>query len=522
MKKHFKFIIFSIIYICTTILLSKSIAISLLNSEISSLEKKLDQIVQEIKDGNRTRSTYTELQIFTDDNNVPEDVQNVFKGSAHSNSIINGNLYISTPLTVNGKTKEVIRIGEKLNVNSSIFELIFLYSTVIYLFILIYYFNSKSSNDREISEINKIITRFHKNPYQELRVNSQSDPILDSVNNYSSQVYAILNDKNQQIDNILKLINTLDFPVFIYDDQGSLIKSNDSFKSEFPYATNISYFKDQIEFLNFLVSNLVGSNDIQGQFYFEDIDKYFQVKISNIDNLQGNYIVSMLDISEPIKAKISQDNFIANVSHELKTPLTSIIGFSDAITTHNISQEQVNEFSLIIKKEARRLENLVNDTLKLTKNNIKIQKNEIQINEIIEDILSKLYFQIEEKKLLVEKQLEDIYLLTNYDLFYGIAKNIIENAIFYTKDNGKIYISLNNDDKNVYLTVKDNGIGISLVNQERIFERFYRVDGARTNTTNGTGLGLAIVKHNAKYLDAKISMTSKLDEGTEISVAFPK
>ncbi|OFI47513.1 hypothetical protein BG262_09305 [Floricoccus penangensis] len=522
MKKHFKFIIFSIVYICTTILLTKSITTSLLNSEISSLEKKLDQIVQEIKDGNRTRSTYTELQIFTDDNKVPEDVQNVFKGSAHSNAIIDGNLYVSTPLTVNGKTKEVIRIGEKLNVNPSIFELIFIYSAVIYLFILFYYLNNKSSNDREISEINKIIARFHKNPYQELRVDSQSDPILDSVNNYSSQVYAILNDKNQQIDNILKLINTLDFPVFIYDDQGSLITSNGSFKLEFPHATNISYFKNQIEFLNFLVSNLVDSNDIQGEFYFEDIDKYFQVKISNIDNLHGNYIVSMLDVSEPIKAKISQDNFIANVSHELKTPLTSIIGFSDAITTHNISQKQVHEFSLIIKKEAERLENLVNDTLKLTKNNIKIQKTEVQANEVVDDILSKFYFQIEEKKLHIDKRLRNIYFLTNYDLFYGIAKNIIENAIFYTKNNGRIYISLNDDNDNVYLTVKDNGIGISIVDQERIFERFYRVDEARSTTTNGTGLGLAIVKHNAKYLNARISMISKLDLGTKITIIFPK
>ncbi|MGL4342001.1 MAG: sensor histidine kinase, partial [Lactococcus lactis] len=209
--------------------------------------------------------------------------------------------------------------------------------------------------------------------------------------------------------------------------------------------------------------------------------------------------------------------FIANVSHELKTPLTSIKGFAELLETDSISSSDTKNFASIINKESSRLMNLVQDTLLLTKQNHRIDKKKINLTTLIQNILQSSGPQINEKSLHLESQIEEITFKTNEPMVHSIFENLIENAIKYTPANGQIFVSLHLEQNKVIFSVTDNGPGLSEIQKERIFDRFYRVDESRAEVS-GTGLGLAIVEKNVQELHGTIDVVSILGKGTTFTV----
>lgn len=236
-------------------------------------------------------------------------------------------------------------------------------------------------------------------------------------------------------------------------------------------------------------------------------------------------VVVILDITEREKRDTLRREFTANVSHELKTPLTSISGFAELMKEGDVSGENVIDFSGSIYDEAQRLITLVNDIIKISEldgQSIAFENELVDLYELSNEVISRLENEAGKKNIA-------FHLIGGRAEIMGVRKildemlyNLCDNAVKYNKEDGMVDIVVNQTGEGVNVIVRDTGIGIPLAHQNRVFERFYRVDKSHSKKVGGTGLGLAIVKHGAMYHHAKISMESTVDVGTTITLTFSK
>lgn len=225
-----------------------------------------------------------------------------------------------------------------------------------------------------------------------------------------------------------------------------------------------------------------------------------------------------------MNAKMRQE-FTANVSHELKTPLTAISGYSELIQNGMTNEEETIRFAGEIHKSAKRLLTLINDTIRLSQLDTSEQKviyEAIDLYKIAEDCVNMLKFSAENHGIDISIHGTNAYLEGNREMLEEVVYNLCDNAIRYNNEGGKVEVTVKPVKGKIYLCVEDNGIGISKEHQERIFERFYRVDKSRSKSTGGTGLGLAIVKHIIQQHGAHMELTSEKGKGTKIEIEFSK
>lgn len=236
-------------------------------------------------------------------------------------------------------------------------------------------------------------------------------------------------------------------------------------------------------------------------------------------------VILIIDVTESVKREQLRREFTSNVSHELKTPLTSISGFAEMMKNGDTPDAVVTDFSTSIYDEAQRLINLVNDIIKISEldeKNVQAESEEIDLYELSADIINRL-------KPVADKRNISLNLIGESTVVSGTEKildemiyNLCDNAIKYNADSGTVDVILSESSRHIKLTVRDTGIGIPQSEQERIFERFYRVDKSHSKSIGGTGLGLSIVKHAAIYHNAEIKLKSELGKGTSITVQFSK
>lgn len=220
-------------------------------------------------------------------------------------------------------------------------------------------------------------------------------------------------------------------------------------------------------------------------------------------------------------AKARQD-FSANVSHELKTPLTAISGYAELIEAGMVDEEKQKHFILEIRKNAQRLLSLINDIIRLSeldRTDSQSAFEKFDLNEIVSECMEALDVNAKNRQVTLEYTGEKCNICGSKEMMRELTDNLVQNAIRYNKQNGSVWVEVHGGDQ-PRLVVKDNGIGIPADEQQRIFERFYRVDKSRSKATGGTGLGLAIVKHIVEIHDAKLSLESELGQGTTITVNF--
>lgn len=221
-------------------------------------------------------------------------------------------------------------------------------------------------------------------------------------------------------------------------------------------------------------------------------------------------------------AKARQD-FTANVSHELKTPLTAISGYAELLDGGMVGEEQQKHFYQEIRKNADRLLALINDIIRLSdldRKGHELSFGVIDLYEVVKECMDELTVNAKQRNVNISLDGESCNVHGSKDMLKELVENLAQNAIRYNNSGGKVWVSVTKRDGRSVLTVKDNGIGIPASEQQRIFERFYRVDKSRSKATGGTGLGLAIVKHIVEIHDAKIELDSALGVGTAISVMF--
>lgn len=217
--------------------------------------------------------------------------------------------------------------------------------------------------------------------------------------------------------------------------------------------------------------------------------------------------------------------FSANVSHELKTPLTSISGYAEIMKNGMVRPQDIPLFSERIYKEARRLIHLVEDIIKLSKldeESVELEKQEVDLFELTREIISRLSPQASQKNIRMEVTGEPVNYFGIRQILDEMIYNVCENAVKYNNENGRVSVWVGNTLNGPKITVSDTGIGIPEEHHERIFERFYRVDKSHSKERGGTGLGLSIVKHGALLHGAKVSVDSAPGRGTRIEMQFPK
>lgn len=230
------------------------------------------------------------------------------------------------------------------------------------------------------------------------------------------------------------------------------------------------------------------------------------------------------DVTNTYEAERTRKEFTANVSHELKTPLQTIMGSAELLQNHLVKQDDIPSFYEKIHQESSRMLTLIDDIIRLSQldESSQVEENTLRINDSAKEAINSLKESAKKKNIQIQTNLNEAFIKANSRLIYEIIYNLIDNAIRYSNNDSSIEVSTYTDIHHAYLKVKDNGIGIPLEDQSRIFERFYRVDKSHSRATGGTGLGLSIVKHAVKLSHGTIALESELNKGSTFTVTFPK
>lgn len=257
---------------------------------------------------------------------------------------------------------------------------------------------------------------------------------------------------------------------------------------------------------------------------------------NNLDNPDNIKVFSELQgvVDEIKKQKEKQKalmgqkkQFTANLSHELKTPLTSIAGYAELIEAGIAKEEDIKPFASTIRAQALRLVSLSEDIIQLSQLEENYDSNSISFSsidlfEIAGSCVETLKVNAESRGININLEGESVFIKGNSSLIEELIYNLCDNAIRYNKENGSVLVTITDNEISTVLTVKDTGIGIDEKYHDKVFERFFRVDKSRSKKTGGTGLGLAIVKHIVSLHGAELKISSKLGKGTEISIYFKK
>ena len=293
----------------------------------------------------------------------------------------------------------------------------------------------------------------------------------------------------------------------------------------------LSIFFDSLPFIGLMCAFIMIFTGIVSKYMTKLIMKPMHEIAQNIQELDEIPVYNeLIPFVETIKnqhenilkqSKARQD-FTANVTHELKTPLTSISGYSELIETGMASEADVKHFAHEIHKSSARLLTTINDIIRLSELDSETAENyeRLDLYELAHDALNSLHINADKYEVSLHLHGENQMIYASKERILDLIVNLVDNAIRYNKKDGRVDVTVSKDTKGIYLSVKDNGIGIPEKYHDRIFERFYRVDKSRSKATGGTGLGLAIVKHIVMNHQAELSIFSHEGEGTEIVVHF--
>lgn len=352
------------------------------------------------------------------------------------------------------------------------------------------------------------------------------EPLVHRISHQNRVIKKQIKELNRTQAEFNTITSNMKEGLIVFDTQGKILSHNKSALR----LLNIQNLQD--EFLNSLDIDKQFSDDIKlaldGIHTNEVItfgDRFLSIYCNpvEVDGKVKGAVAVLLDVTEKHQREMLRREFSANVSHELKTPLTAILASAEIIAMPATTQETSAHFAGNIIKEANRLITLVNDIIKLSKlddKSFEPELEDVDLYELAKDVESTLLPIADSCKVKLELYGEKTMLKGMPTVLSEIIYNLADNAIKYNKENGKVMITVAPVNGKATLIVEDTGIGISKDDQSRVFERFYRVDKSHSKEVGGTGLGLSIVKHGVEHHNGKITLESKPDKGTKITVVF--
>ncbi|MCB9498510.1 MAG: hypothetical protein H6687_01300 [Bacillales bacterium] len=347
-----------------------------------------------------------------------------------------------------------------------------------------------------------------KNKYQELK------PILDTIQKnkaaIENEIEGIKSDK--RLESIV--LDNMEHGIIILDNNNSIILVNNvavKLMDIDKEANSIMYLKGDKE-----IKDAVAKNE-SSLFYRRIEGKDYAIRTTASE---GAKVILLTDVTEIKRVERSKNDFIANVTHEMNTPLTSIKGFAELINSGSLNEEKAKHASDVIIKQADRLSLLIKNIINYSSiETDDLPPYEVNVSDIILNILQNLEVTMKEKNITLYKDIEDnVKVLSRAEIIQEIVNNLVMNAIKYNKNPGSITISLKKKEKIVVLKVEDTGIGIAKENYDKIFDRFFTVDKSHNEYTSGFGLGLAIVKKICRQSSWPIKVDSTLDKGTSFTI----
>ncbi|WP_434121995.1 two-component system histidine kinase PnpS [Salinicoccus roseus] len=454
-------------------------------------------------------------------------------------------MYVALPLVSEGETVGAVRTSLSLGViDDAMNRLWFSLSIALGLMFLIAAIASTMlarSITRPIDSIMNVTSRLRKNDYSS-RVNTEAKgeigDLSQSINALAASLQRQMKEIEENEQQLTSIISNMVSGVMLVNQDGKVELLNSAME----------------RFLSQHKGNLIGqpyekvgerfalSPHIHAVFetnekVHEEVHSYYpQERIMDAHLApyygqgwqQRGVIVVLHDITEIRRLEKMRSDFVANVSHELKTPVTSVRGFSETLMSGEVTDEETTkQFLKIIHDESQRLDRLIRDLLNLSKierQKMPLNLETLNMTALVHEVSVTLQGAIEEKRtrLVLPDPSKDVYLQGDEDRLRQIILNLVGNGINYTAEGGTVTVSLKENVEKVRLIIKDDGIGIPEESLPRIFERFYRVDRARSRHSGGTGLGLAIVKHLIESHHGEIEVESREGEGTTFTVILPK
>lgn len=422
------------------------------------------------------------------------------------------------------KNGTVIRMSYEANTILNMFGFIAKPMLFVFIFELIFsLFLASKLSKRFLEPINSINldNPLDSNTYEELT------PLLTRIEQQNRLIKKQMNNLQKSYDEFLAITSSMNEGILLLDKNGDVVSIN---------KRAVAFFEIKNDAKN---SNILTINrSVEMQKLLENTTqkkhteiilglrgRKYQVVGSPIlsDGELTGIAILMFDITEKAEAVKMRREFTANVSHELKTPIQSIMGSAEIMKNGLVSKKDMSHFLDRIFNESKRLVTLIDDIIRLSRLDEKIVQpplKNINLKELVNAVCITLEKEAQRNFVTINIFGEKLFLKGIYQLIWEILYNLTENAIKYNKKNGRIDITFGEEHGSVFIMVSDTGIGIPKEEQNRIFERFYRVDKSHSKETGGTGLGLSIVKHAAEYMNAKIEIVSEESIGTSIKVIF--
>ncbi len=351
-------------------------------------------------------------------------------------------------------------------------------------------------------------------------------PILAKMDKQRKQITRQMQELKQKSDEFKQITASMNEGLVLLDKNGVIISINEAAKKLFA-TDDSSVGRDfltvdrRMEMSHAVEKALEGKHS---EFREERNGNEYRFIINRTES-EGKtvgVVILCLDVTESAYAERNRREFTANVSHELKTPLQSIIGSAELLENGLVKPEDTKRFVGNIKSEATRLVSLINDIIRLSQldENSESVSETVDLYDIAKEVVEVLSVAAAKKQVKISLDGESCVMNGVRRYLYEIIYNLCDNAIRYNKEGGSVTVGLNKNADNVILKVSDTGIGIPVEHQSRVFERFYRVDKSHSKETGGTGLGLSIVKHAVAYHGGSIKLDSTVGEGTTVTVEF--
>lgn len=363
---------------------------------------------------------------------------------------------------------------------------------------------------------------------EQAEIYDEMAPFLRRIAVQNKLIHKQMQDRQRRQREFETITENMQEGLLVLDAKGEVLSCNKGARrllgvDHVPEKENVFALNRSEGFRRCITAALAGNHE---EVTMESDSRSYQLLANPVteDGLVAGVVLLLFDNTEKADREKLRREFTANVSHELKTPLTSISGFAEIMKNGMVKAEDVPRFANNIYDEAQRLISMVQDIIQLSRLDEAqetMEKTEVNVALIAETVAKRLEGQAAQRNIVFHIETESAVLLGVPHVLEEMIYNLCDNAIRYNKDNGSVTLKVEKHPDDITVTVADTGIGIPYGEQERVFERFYRVSRSRSKEIDGTGLGLSIVKHGALLHQATVKMESEVDKGTTIRLIFP-
>lgn len=462
----------------------------------------------------------TQMENHSDREEIREALENGYGSSARNSSTLTEKTFYEAVLLDSG---DVLRISVSqltfgalfVGMSPAICAIIFVAGIVSFLL-------ASKMTQKIIEPLNQLDLEnpTENNSYEEL------SPILTKIHKQHKQINRHIEELHRKAEEFEQITSSMSEGLILIDDKGKIISINNACKKIYAVKTDVVGSNllsvDRTKQMSNAVKDALSGEHSEFNIQKNGCEYQFNVNPIETDGKRLGAVILAFDITEKAFAERNRQEFTANVTHELKTPLQSIIGSAELLENGLVKPEDTGRFVGNIRKEASRLVSLINDIIRLSQldENHEPATETVNLREVANEVVEVLTASATKKDVSLEV-LGDacvIYGVRRY--IYEIIYNLCDNAIRYNVNGGKVTIDIHRENNRNVIVVSDTGIGIDAEHHARIFERFYRVDKSHSKETGGTGLGLSIVKHAVMYHKGKIELESELGKGTTVRVLF--